>query len=147
MAGRAGRGDKPGRVLIQTYSPDHYALTCVVEHDYGTFYDQEIAFRRELGYPPFGFLANLVFSGNDPEAVHAAAEPVAGHLQTFPGIDVLGPTPCPLSRLRGKTRVQVLIKAEQRKPLRRVLVEAQRLRRQVRSGVTVMIDVDPVDML
>ncbi|MFO7981926.1 MAG: primosomal protein N' [Desulfuromonadales bacterium] len=147
VAGRAGRGDKPGRVQIQTYSPEHYALTCVVEHDYPTFYEQEIAFRSELGYPPFGFLANLVFSGNDAEAVLAAAEPVAARLQTFSEVDVLGPTPCPLSRLRGKTRIQVLLKSPGRAALRSVLVEAQRLRRQVGSGVSLMIDVDPVDML
>jgi primosomal protein N' (replication factor Y) len=148
VAGRAGRGDRPGRVFIQTYAPDHYALACASTHDYQEFYDREIISRRELGYPPFGFLVNLLFSGNDGERVLAAAGHLASALQRVAGeVEVLGPAPCPLSRLRGKVRIQVLLKAPSRPPLRQMLARLDPLRKKVPSGVALAVDVDPLDML
>jgi primosomal protein N' (replication factor Y) len=147
VAGRAGRGERPGRVLVQTWSPAHYALQCVVGHDYESFYQQEIAFRRELGYPPFGHLANLVFSGLDAEKVLRAATILAAALPAAAGVEVLGPAPCPLARLRGKSRVQLLLKGEQRSALHRILCRIDGLRRQLPSGVSLGLDVDPLDML
>ncbi len=148
VAGRAGRGLLPGRVFIQTYSPEHYALVCAASHDYRQFFDQEVIFREELGYPPFGFLVNLVLSGNDGKKVAAAAEALAEGLeQAGAEVDVLGPAPCPLARLRGKTRVQILLKAPARMPLRRLLVRLPQLKKQIPAGVGLAVDVDPVDML
>jgi len=148
VAGRAGRGELTGRVVIQTYTPDHYALTCAAQHDYQAFYQQEAAFREELGYPPFGHLVNLVLSGNDGQKVASAAEALATALQNAAGeVEVLGPAPCPLARLRGKTRVQILLKAPTRLPLRRLLMRLPQLQKQIPSGVGLTVDVDPVDML
>ncbi|WP_432822684.1 replication restart helicase PriA [Trichloromonas sp.] len=148
VAGRAGRGELEGRVLIQTYSPDHYALTCAAQHDYQEFYRQEIAFREVLDYPPFGHLVNLVLSGNDGQKVARAAEALTTALQNAVGeVEVLGPAPCPLARLRGKTRVQILLKAPTRLPLRRLLLRLPQLRKQIPAGVGLTVDVDPVDML
>ncbi len=148
VAGRAGRGELEGRVLIQTYSPDHYALTCAAQHDYPEFYQQELAFRQVLDYPPFGHLVNLVFSGNDGQKVAAAAEALADALQNVNGeVEVLGPAPCPLAKLRGKTRVQILLKAAIRMPLRRLLMRLPQLQKQIPAGVGLTVDVDPVDML
>lgn len=148
VAGRAGRGEKAGRVLIQTYSPEHYALTCAANHDYGDFFEQEIGFRQELGYPPFGYLANLVLAGNEAGKVQSAADTLALALAEMAGpVEVLGPAPCPLSRLRGKTRVQILLKSPQRPPLRRLLHRLAVMRHKVGAGVLLSIDVDPLDML
>ncbi len=148
VAGRAGRGQLPGRVYIQTYSPEHYALVCAASHDYRQFFDQEVLFRQELGYPPFGYLVNLVLSGIDAKKVAAAAETLADALQQASSeVEILGPAPCPLARLRGKTRVQVLLKAPARMPLRRLLVRLPLLKKQIPAGVGLVVDVDPVDML
>ncbi len=148
VAGRAGRGERPGRVLVQTWSPEHYAVACAARHDYAGFYEQEIAFRRELGYPPFGHLVNLVLSGVDGEKVARAAAFLAGELLRRAGeAEVLGPAPCPLSRLRGKSRYQILLKSAARPPLRRLLAVLDGLRRKIPAGVALAVDVDPLDML
>jgi primosomal protein N' (replication factor Y) len=148
VAGRAGRGAKPGRVFIQTYAPDHYALVCAAAHDYGGFYEQEIVCREELAYPPFGFLVNLVLSGNDPQRVSQGADALAVELQREAGsAEVLGPAPCPLARLRGKSRMQILLKASSRAPLRRLLCRLPDLEKKIPAGVRLAVDVDPVDML
>ena len=147
VAGRAGRGDVPGRVLIQTWTPDHYALQSVLSHDYRGFYEQEIAFRRELAYPPFGHLVNLVFAGIDGEKVARAASTLAAALIPLPEVEILGPAPCPLSRLRGKSRYQLLLKGRSRPALHRMVQDVHRLRRNVPAGVSLAVDVDPMDML
>lgn len=150
VAGRAGRGEQPGRVFVQTHSPDHYALVAASRHDYLGFYEQEAAIRRELCYPPFGYLANFVLAGNDQQRVMAAAEGLAEELQRLTGkleVDVLGPAPCPLSRLRGKWRYQILLKAPSRSHLRCLLARTGSLRGKVPKGVNLVLDIDPVDML
>ncbi len=147
VAGRSGRGGVPGRVLFQTWSPEHYALQSAAGHDYAGFYEQEVQMRRELGYPPFGFLVNLVFSGVDAARVGRAAAQLVAALPEEPEVEVLGPAPCPLARLRGKARVQVLLKGRRRPPLHRLLDRVEALRRTVPRVVSVAVDVDPVEML
>jgi len=148
VAGRSGRGERSGRVMVQTYSPDHYALQCASRHDYQAFYEQEIAFRQPLGYPPFGHLVNLVLTGNDPDKVFAAGDLLARELDHYgQDVEVLGPAPCPLARLRGKTRSQILLKSAQRMPLHRLLQYLDPLRKKISSGVKLSVDIDPVDML
>ncbi|WP_305044675.1 replication restart helicase PriA [Geoalkalibacter sp.] len=150
VAGRAGRGAQPGRVLIQTYAPSHHAVACAARHDYLGFYEQEIAFRRELGYPPFGHLVNLVLAGREPLRVEHGAAELAEELRRAGAqgeVEVLGPAPCPLFRLRGKTRVQILLKAAARAPLHRLLGLLQALRRKLPRTLSLVVDVDPLDML
>lgn len=148
VAGRAGRGDQPGRVLIQTYAPEHYAVTCALTHDYHTFYSQEVTFRQELAYPPFGHLINLVIAGNNGDLVATQAEKIASALHQMAGsVEILGPAPCPLARLRGKNRFQLLLKCQERPPLRLLLGEIDRLRRKIAAGLSLSIDIDPLDML
>lgn len=150
VAGRAGRGERPGQVFVQTYAPDHFALACCVHHDYTGFAREELALRQELGYPPFGFLVNCVFSGVVREQVEAAAEGLVAELLAPAeklGIEVLGPAPCPLARLRGKNRYQVLLKAPSRPPLRHLLTRLPLLRRALPGKVTLTVDIDPLDML
>ncbi len=149
VAGRAGRGEQPGRVLIQTYDPGHYVLNCVAGHDYRSFYDEELNLREVLGYPPFGHLVNCLIAGNDEQRVMAAAEQLAQAWQDLANgipVEILGPAPCPLSRLRGKWRRQILLKSTNRLALRHLLRHFDRLRKEVPAGVSALIDVDPVDM-
>jgi len=153
VAGRAGRGDRPGRVMIQTYAVDNYALDFVTRHDYQGFAALELSQRQALYYPPFGYLVNLVLSGNDESKVHNAAEQLAANLTSGAvigsmdmAVEILGPAPCLLPRLRNKHRMQILLKAEQREPLRRQIGKVSRFRSQLPAGVVLTVDVDPVDM-
>jgi len=124
VAGRAGRANTPGRVVLQTFVPEHYAIRPVRKHDYETFYREEIAHRAALHYPPFGHIAQVIVSGPDDEETQKAAEALAGAAgglakrvepmtlaaSTAARCEVLGPVPAPLRRLRGRYRYQLLVK-------------------------------------
>jgi primosomal protein N' (replication factor Y) len=147
VAGRAGRGDRPGRVLIQTYAVDNYALDYVTRHDFRGFAELELAQRQALAYPPFGHLVNLVLSGNDAIRLKAAAEQLSVELaRAEADVEVLGPAPCLLARLRNRHRMQILLKAKQRDPLRREITLLGRLKKGLPPGVQLTVDIDPVDM-
>ncbi len=147
VSGRAGRGDRPGRVLIQTYATDNYALDYVTRHDYQGFAALELSQRQVLAYPPFGYLVNLVFSGNDETRVHNAAQQISDNLTSEAAeVEILGPAPCLLPRLRNKHRMQLLLKSENREPLRRKIDQLGRMKSKLPAGVVLTVDVDPVDM-
>lgn len=151
VSGRAGRGEKEGLVLIQTYSPEHYAITAAQQQDFEAFYRQEIAFREELSYPPFSTLANLVVSDEDETEVQRRAERLANALRaTFLaqkiGGSVLGPAPAPLSKLRGRYRWHILVKTPSPGRMQQVLSQTlASVPPEIRQGVTV--DVDPMNMM
>jgi primosomal protein N' (replication factor Y) len=148
VAGRAGRATGGGEVLIQTYNPLHYSLTCAAEQNYADFYQLELPFRQELGYPPCGHLVNLVFAGINPALVKQQAEAlVAALLPAAGSVEVLGPSPCPLSRLRGKSRYQVLLKGSERTAIRKAVNETEAFIKIIARGVGLSIDIDPIDML
>ena len=136
----------PGRALIQTCNPGHYVFNCVLSHDYGAFFAEECRFRQEMSYPPFGYLVNLVVSGSREEQTADAAARLAHALaETAPSeVEVLGPVPCLLSHLRGKSRFQILLKAPRRAPLHQALAALECLR--LPSAVHLVVDVDPIDM-
>ncbi|GAW68140.1 primosomal protein N' [Geoanaerobacter pelophilus] len=151
VMGRAGRGDKPGRVLVQTLAPEHYALTRAVTHDFEGFYREEIAFREEVGYPPFAHLASLTLSAVAASQGEHSADEAAALLQKIKRecrlrVEVLGPVTAPLGKVRGRFRWQILLKGRERADLHRLLFH-------FRGGfshpstVRLTIDVDPVDML
>ncbi|MBK8482577.1 MAG: primosomal protein N' [Proteobacteria bacterium] len=151
VAGRAGRGDAAGEVLIQTYAPEHPAIRAAQQHDYRAFYEREQRARRELGYPPFGVVAALHLDGPDAPAVAAAAQALGRRitaLSATQGVELLGPAEAPLQRLKGRTRWLLLLKAKQRGPLRELLdrllpASEQALPRDLRLAV----DIDPQQML
>jgi primosomal protein N' (replication factor Y) len=115
VAGRAGRGFVPGRVIIQTYSPEHYAITSASRHDYLTFYAQEINYRRKFGYPPFSQLANLTFSHTNEITCVKEAERMSRLLAAekdrrgIPDLRFIGPVPAFTSRVRGRYRWQLVL--------------------------------------
>jgi primosomal protein N' (replication factor Y) len=151
VMGRAGRGDAPGRVVVQSLAPDHYAITRAATHDFAGFYAEELEYRREAGYPPFAHLAALIFSGNSAAAVEKGAEAAAALLRTIRQelrcrVEVLGPAAPPLAKVRGRYRWQILLKSTGRTDLHRLLA-AFKGKVQLPAVVRLAIDVDPVDLL
>ncbi len=151
VAGRAGRGDRAGRVLIQTYHPNHYALKHACAQDYAGFYDEEIRYRRNLNYPPFVALASLLVHGEDLTRAQATAAELKRALEeanTDRACRILGPAPAPLARLRGEHRIHLLIKSRSRPRLREVIdmafADAQERGSDLRS---VNLEIDPVNLM
>jgi len=146
VAGRAGRGDLPGRVIIQTYYPDHPAVLFACHHDVDAFLAEELVFRRAFAYPPAARLALVRLESKNQNAVRAAAEEAAGAIGRPPdGVRIRGPAPAPIERIREYWRWQILISARNRDTLRAVLrrAETPTLSRSVRR----IIDVDPLSTL
>jgi primosomal protein N' (replication factor Y) len=123
VSGRAGRGDLPGRVVVQTYYPDHYAIVAATTHDYASFAERELKYRRWMHYPPFGVLANvLVQSAKLEEAAGWSAELGKWFQNAAPeGVRVLGPCTAPIARIKGVYRFHLILKAGSRKALNAAL--------------------------
>jgi primosomal protein N' (replication factor Y) len=123
VSGRAGRGDLPGRVVVQTYYPDHYAIVAASKHDYSSFVERELKYRRWMHYPPFGVLANvLVQSKKLEEAAGWSAELGKWFQKAAPeGVRVLGPCTAPIARIKGTYRFHLILKAASRKALNAAL--------------------------
>jgi primosomal protein N' (replication factor Y) len=148
VAGRAGRGAVPGEVIIQTYAPAHPAVTAAGGQDFELFYAREIAFREELGYPPFNRFVAVTLRGRGGEAVRwysrqfakavAAAAPA--------GIRVLGPAPAPIARLKGHYRWQVVLSGKSVPDMNAVLREATGGLKPPK-GIQIVVDADPLAML
>ena len=113
VAGRAGREERPGRVMIQTHLPDHPVMQGLKAGDKDRFYAEELAERFDAGLPPFGRLASLIISGRDAAEVRALATELARNAPDLPGLRVLGPAPAPIAMLRGRFRQRFLIVAQQ----------------------------------
>jgi primosomal protein N' (replication factor Y) len=148
VAGRAGRGDKPGRVLIQTFRPEAAAIRGARDHDYKGFYSQELVDRQELGYPPAGHLVALRIDGPDAHQVQRTARQLADVARAASAgeIRILGPSEAPLARLQGRTRWHLWLAGSDRKPLRAVVRRTMAAERQDK-GVRVTVDVDPISAL
>ncbi|MFC1900377.1 primosomal protein N' [Chloroflexota bacterium] len=116
VAGRAGRGPLGGKVIIQSYSPEHYAVQAAAGHDYSQFYEKEIGYRRQLQYPPFSMLASLVFTHKNDTACQREAErmkrTITGEIESrgIAGISIIGPAPAFIHRLRGRFRWQIILR-------------------------------------
>jgi primosomal protein N' (replication factor Y) len=152
VAGRAGRRERPGRVIIQTRAPEHPAVQLAAQHDVRGFWERELADRREVGYPPFSRLALVRVDALDEDTARAAAGKVAAHARTSPDalgrrVEVLGPSAAPIARLRGRFRFRVMLRARERGPLRAVLGAVWAVIERLDRRVRVAVDVDPVAML
>jgi primosomal protein N' (replication factor Y) len=146
VAGRAGRADRPGRVLIQTRNPEHPAVRAAETHDVRAFVEHELAVREEVGYPPFARLGLVRLDGPDEQLVAREAARLARLAAAASGqVEVLGPAPAPLGRLRGRYRYQFMLRAAERPPLHQALLSVARA--PSARGVRVGIDVDPLNML
>ena len=159
VAGRAGRGERPGRVLIQTYAPYHYSIRAAREQDYARFIRRELELRRELSYPPFAKLAMVRIEGEQPDevariataAAHALSRAADAYKRTasLPVVRVLGPAAAPVERIKNRYRWQVMVKSENLTALRTALtaMRTSLARRARESDVYLAIDIDPVRML
>jgi primosomal protein N' (replication factor Y) len=144
VAGRTGRGETKGKVLVQTHHPDHYALQCAKDHDYLRFYEQEIGDRERMNYPPFCRLVNIVFRATKDASAQAAAQALADKMALLDEqLSILGPAPSPYSRLRNQFRYQVLVKTGEERL--RPCLEYLKTYRPSKAFMTV--DVDPADLL
>jgi primosomal protein N' (replication factor Y) len=154
VGGRAGRGGDPGRVLVQTFSPEHYALIMAKKHDYLSFFEEERAQRLDCGYPPFGRLILARFSGGREEETRQAAEDARAVgrriLEQHPAdVELIGPAPSALAKIKNKYRFQLLLRSPEVRPLHRFTAHwLGAVRGALKgSGVSVAVDVDPYHMM
>jgi primosomal protein N' (replication factor Y) len=161
VAGRAGRGDLGGEVIIQTYYPDEWAIKLAAKHDFSTFYQNEMEQRKELGYPPFAHLVLILFSGKNQNRVISQSEKFCLLLkemlikEKFKETEILGPAPAPLSRIKNQYRWQAIIKTKIIQKvvdlLRKILEEnkgfSSKSFEKKKGSCRISINVDPVDML
>jgi len=149
VAGRAGRGDENGKVIIQTSNPFHYVILSAAEQNIEMFYKREIEFRRELMYPPFGYLVLFEFESENYENVKNASLQTANFITKhikFSNTYVLGPVAAPIEFLRNKFRYHLLIKSDKRSNIQYLIYVFENQNFKF-SKTKVTIDVDPVDML
>jgi len=151
VAGRAGRGDRAGKVLIQTYHPYHYALRHASAQDYAGFYEEEIRHRQNHTYPPFVALASLLVHGTDIVRVRAEAVELRKELDranSERSARILGPAPAPLARLKGEYRVQLLIKCRNRHQLRKIIDAALKSLSERNVNLrSINVEIDPVSIM
>ena len=157
VAGRAGRGDSPGNVLVQTFNPEHYSVRFAKNHDYQGFFKEEMVFRKALGYPPYRRLILFQLAGNVEKKTQKAAQKLAAKCAEISAqrpelrreIEVLGPVAAPLPKVKGKHRWQLLLRARRTAPLheagRQVMAWGSTSLKG--SGVSLAADVDPVSLI
>lgn len=160
VAGRAGRGQDLGTVIIQTYAPRHYSIQCAARHDFTGFAAQEQRYRKQLGYPPFTRLINVRFEGRDGQQVEATASLFLQKVEQTrqaeefassraAGLQILGPAPAPIERIKGRERWQLLVKGPDRPLLHALIDKAHDAFVQAKPPRTVrtIIDVDPYSVV
>ncbi len=150
VAGRAGRGELPGRVLIQTYYPEHYAIQDAVRQDYLSFYERELHFRRMMAYPPFTSLANVIVRDTNLENAIRWSRRLSEYFSPSDGkgIRILGPASAPLARLKKEHRFQFLLKSPKRSVITKLLSGALSFCDANEIPQTaVLVDMDPLSLL
>ncbi len=149
VAGRAGRGELPGKVILQTMNPEHYAIELAAQQNYGAFYKQEIHFRKMMNYPPFTSMATLLLRSQKLEETMAWSAALAKDLKNLPEtVRVMGPAAAPMAKLKREYRFQFLLKASSRRALANAVQRARIFAQQHDWPVTALTaDVDPVSLL
>jgi primosomal protein N' (replication factor Y) len=150
VAGRAGRGELPGRVLIQTFYPEHYAIQDAVKQDYPAFYERETQFRRVMAYPPFTSLANVIVRDTDLEKAIRWSRQLSEYFSPHDGkgLRILGPAAAPIAKLKKEHRFQFLLKSPKRSLLARVLGGAMTyLELKEIPETAVLVDMDPLSLM
>ena len=146
VAGRAGRGERPGQVLVQTLAPEHPAIMAALSHDHTGFVAAEMASRQRTGYPPFSHLALIETRGKQADDALVALRKIAGALREQGAVEVRGPLPAGVSKVRGIFRFHVLLRSEQRTRLEAALGLLQRrLLPKLPNNVRGTVDVDPTE--
>lgn len=151
VAGRTGRGTKGGRVVVQSYNPRHYSITYAAAHDYEGFAGKELEYRKQLNYPPFGKLARIILRSPHENKTKEKSALVAGKLKEIartPGIhlEILGPSPAPVTRINNLFRWHILLKAQNNSSIHNALQDIADMLKPSK-GVQTMVDVDPYMMM
>jgi primosomal protein N' (replication factor Y) len=149
VAGRAGRADNTGEVVIQTYFPDEMAIEASKEHDYEKFYTDEIEKRKEPDYPPYAKLARILFEGPDESAILSKINEAAYALKPFQkeGLKILGPSPAVVMMINNESRYSILIKSKSPRLQASALMSLRQRFAKLPKGIRLIIDVDPANML
>lgn len=154
VAGRAGRGHVPGRVLIQAHNPDHYVYDYVEDHDYDGFYKKELQLRKRLHYPPLNHLVTLSMESNEEgtceSAMNALADQLGERLSAFPKVELLGPARAALYRLKDQYRRHLILRAPHSETLQDFLKDCRDILEPLRSSTSktkLTLEVDPMNML
>jgi primosomal protein N' (replication factor Y) (superfamily II helicase) len=151
VAGRSGRASKKGRVIVQTYSPEHYSIEYARYHDYKGFYEQEIMLRRELAYPPFSTIANILISGTIEDEVIKYANEISqlldDRIKLQDGVEKLGPTAATISRIKNRFRWQIVIKSKSEEIVREILEGLSENCGEGQSNASISMDLNPQNML
>ena len=147
VSGRAGRGEKPGLVILQTFTPDNYAIEDAMHHDYIAFSEHELSLRREVEFPPFSRLVLIEVRSNNRNLVNGEADELVKYLKLYApeGTEILGPVEAPIPRVRGKNRMHILLKTlliTRLLPIVRYAVE-----KHAKKNLDVIAEVDPIDMM
>jgi primosomal protein N' (replication factor Y) len=152
VAGRGGRGDDPGRVIIQTLNPEHYAIRLARNHDYLAVYEEEIVLRRALGYPPYSRMVKLNISSTKKERVEEGAKKIGEMAKTISGalagrekVDVMGPAEAPIAKLKGRYRWHLILKGKNVGTLHGVVRDILAQNRE--KGLEIRVDVDPLNFM
>ena len=145
VAGRAGRGERPGEAVVQTFHPEHYSIGFATEQAYGPFFDAERRFRQSMRYPPVVSMVNAVVRGRTLADAMRDAGDLAAASRGRPGVTVLGPAPAPVARLRGEYRAQIFLKGTHRPALREAIQAALAATPAVARRV--VVDVDPLSLV
>jgi primosomal protein N' (replication factor Y) len=151
VAGRTGRGSKEGQVIIQTHNPEHYSITCAASHDYDGFAKKELEYRKQLYYPPYGRLARIVLRGKESKDVKEKAIDISNKLReaiksSKDEVDILGPAPTPITRIKDKYRWHIIVKSNNLEKLRMALKSIENEGKKSKKVQTI-IDVDPYMLL
>jgi primosomal protein N' (replication factor Y) len=146
VAGRAGRADKPGRAIIQTYAPESPAISLLAAGDRDAFIGHEMDQRRLVGFPPFGRLGAIIISAGSAEQANESAAAFAAAQPNASGVEVWGPAPAPITILRGRHRRRFLIRSDRNVDLSAFLA-AWRERVKLPSAVRVALDVEPYSFM
>jgi primosomal protein N' (replication factor Y) len=153
VAGRTGRGDRGGRVIVQTYSPEHPAIQAASRHDYDLFAKGEMINRMKFNYPPLGSVARIIIRGVVEDVTEAIAESLVSRLETARDalgaeVRILGPAPPPISKLRGKYRFHLLLQCVDSNQLGETIRRATKdFKIAEKDDVQYVVDIDPMDML
>lgn len=155
LAGRAGRGDVQGEVYIQTYEPDHYVFDYVRNHDYTGFYQREVELRKELSYPPFSKLVRIILSFKNKDIIKKTIKDISEKIKRtksestrteVSGVEILGPAPAPIEKIRNLWRWHLILKGKNAKSLRHKALEILETIKDIKN-VRVDVDVDPINLL
>jgi primosomal protein N' (replication factor Y) len=157
VAGRAGRGDRPGRVILQTYNPEHFCISAARNQDFKSFYQQEITFRQALYYPPFARMIQLKIAGKVPQQTANHARLIGDlcqtlkqtHAEQYQSVEIMGPIEASLTRIAGRYRWQILLKGSNTRALHQFINQlmSESTAGFTRRQVQVAIDVDPVFLM